>query len=694
MRFVRLFLVVLTGLAFLCLGVIAGLYAYATPERLSSRIAAALERDCGLILTPSAPITVKRLPRLEVKYPRSDVRSETAALSGSIESIVISMSPFAVFAKSPKVDSILIDRPTVQTSFASLDNLFRGQGSPLSITIDTVSVTDGEFRLKDGAVFTKTSAGFSGMTETGASFAISSLVSDPLFSGSITLSGRADWTQGLRHLRIENVQALAKGLVSGRSLELKAESRIVETDAGRLTSSDLKTKLTESDGIRLTAEVPKLNIGTDNASADSLSFSAVFPVGHYQESIRGTASADFGLNSRSIRLSRISAETSRHRADGVSEASGMLTGSLFWNPADASGELRLDGQYLGTPVMIALTRRPGDPQDNRSVLSGSVQLGDVSSITHSSLIRILRKLSAVRADIEVSAALLENPAGLTGFRGRLISATGHLALTDGTASAQTGSFPFRAELEADGHWTVSAHWKDLQPTTPMPPIFTGTTSGSLIFSGNLDKPGQSVRRLTLASSDGLLYGSDLEQVAWIMTEEQPDAFPREAFSEKSSTRFSALRFTILEENGNLTISEGRAEGNGWQADFSGNGSTISASVHFSTSGARGTFEMPVSIAVSSRNLPVWTPDWQKALSSAIAADGELPMTAGRMKDKILRELRNWWSDFDPADMKLPDLKLPEFHLPEFELPEIGLPDWFPKFGNSGAERPAEADRSV
>ena len=65
MRYVRLFLVVLTGLALLCLGIVAGLYAYATPERLSSRIAAALERDCGLRLTPSAPITVKRLPRLE-----------------------------------------------------------------------------------------------------------------------------------------------------------------------------------------------------------------------------------------------------------------------------------------------------------------------------------------------------------------------------------------------------------------------------------------------------------------------------------------------------------------------------------------------------------------------------------------------------------------------------------------------------
>lgn len=99
--------------------------------------------------------------------------------------------------------------------------------------------------------------------------------------------------------------------------------------------------------------------------------------------------------------------------------------------------------------------------------------------------------------------------------------------------------------------------------------------------------------------------------------------------------------------------------------------------------------MPVSLAVSGRSLPVWTPDWQKALSSAVAADGELPMTAGRMKDKLLRELRRWWDEFDPSSMKLPEFNLPEFTLPEFELP-----GWFPKFGDSGDERPTEADRPV
>ena len=94
--------------------------------------------------------------------------------------------------------------------------------------------------------------------------------------------------------------------------------------------------------------------------------------------------------------------------------------------------------------------------------------------------------------------------------------------------------------------------------------------------------------------------------------------------------------------------------------------------------------MPAVIAVDAQKLPVWTPDWQKALASAVAADGELPMTAGRMKDKILRELRNWWDNFDITDMKLPDIDIPDFK----------APDWLPKFGGEKEERPAFADRPL
>ena len=689
MRYVRLFLVVLTGLALLCLGIVAGLYAYATPERLSSRIAAALERDCGLRLTPSAPITVKRLPRLEIRYPRTAVQADAARLSGNVESVVISMHPFAVFAQSPKIDSILIDRPTVSVSAASLDRLFSDNTNPLSITIDKVSVTDGEFQLTEGPVLTKTSAGLSGMPETGASFAVASLVSDPIFSGSLSLSGRTDWRRGVNRLRLEDIRAAAKGLASGRSLELNAECRLIEADAGRVTASDLKTSITESDGVRLTAEMPQLLVGKDGASADNFAFNADFPIGNSRESLRGSASADIGLNGRGIRLSRISAESSRLLPDGTAKASGMISGAFSWNPDDASGELRLEGQYLDTPVMIALTGSRDTSQDNTAAVSGTVQLGDVSSVSNLSLIRIFRRLTAVKADIDISAALLENPVGLTGFRGRLTSSGGRLILTDGTAAAQTGAFPFQAELGSDGRWNISARWEDLQPTSAMPPVFTGRTSGSLNISGRIDDSEQCSFRLRIDAKDGLIYGADLQTVSTVMAEEQPDAFPREAFTEQSSTHFSSLSMTVYGDHGKWTVADGRAEGSGWQASFSGADGKIAADVRFRPSGVRGTFDMPVSLAVSGRSLPVWTPDWQKALSSAVAADGELPMTAGRMKDKLLRELRRWWDEFDPSSMKLPEFNLPEFTLPEFELP-----GWFPKFGDSGDERPTEADRPV
>ena len=125
MRYVRLILVVLTGLALLSLGIVAGLYAYATPERLSSRIGEALKRDAGLILPPSTEVSVKRLPKLEIRYPRTAVSAESARLTGNVDAIIITMNPFAVFAQRPKIDSIQIVRPDIELSLASLSVLAR-----------------------------------------------------------------------------------------------------------------------------------------------------------------------------------------------------------------------------------------------------------------------------------------------------------------------------------------------------------------------------------------------------------------------------------------------------------------------------------------------------------------------------------------------------------------------------------------
>lgn len=682
MRYVRLILVVLTGLALLSLGIVAGLYAYATPERLSSRIGEALKRDAGLILTPSADVSVKRLPKLEIRYPRTAVSAESARLTGNVDAIIITMNPFAVFAQRPKIDSIQIVRPDIELSLASLSALAR-QKCELSVTVEKVAMTDGEIRLTEGPVFSRTSAGLSGLTENGAGFALNSQLSLNGFSGNLSLSAQADWHNGLENIRLSDLRAESKGLYQSRSIDAVLTGKTLEKSDALLTATGFNLSVRESDGLTLTAEAPALRITPEGARADTFSFGAAFPVGDRRESLHGTAGADIGFGDRTIVISRIAAESATLLADGKKEPSGRLSGNVIWTPAEQTGDIQLDGQYLGTPVVVAL--RAIHPEDEATpVVSGKVQLGDVSDLTGSSLARILQRLSVVNADISLSAALLENTVGLTGLSGRLTALNGHIVLSEATLSTQTGDLPFHAELKEDGSWAAAGEWKNLQPASSLPPVFTGSTSGIFRLSGQLDRPGQSRLQLTLEATDGRLYGADLEAAARIMADEQPETLPGEAFSERSLTAFSHLALTLSSENGVWSVSNGAVQGNGWQAAFTGSDGRIAADVQFRPTSGRGHFDMPAVIAVDARKLPVWTPDWQKALASAVAADGELPMTAGRMKDKILRELRNWWDNFDITDMKLPDIDMPDFK----------APDWLPKFGGEKEERPAFADRPL
>ena len=53
-------------------------------------------------------------------------------------------------------------------------------------------MTDGEIRLTEGPVFSRVSAGLSGLTENGAGFALNSQLSLNGFSGNLSLSAQAD----------------------------------------------------------------------------------------------------------------------------------------------------------------------------------------------------------------------------------------------------------------------------------------------------------------------------------------------------------------------------------------------------------------------------------------------------------------------------------------------------------------------
>ena len=86
MRYVRSFLLALTTLAFFLLVLVAGLYVFITPERVSARLANTLSHHLGLKIEMAKLHIDTRLPSLKFTVKDAVLTSADGAVRGSVPS--------------------------------------------------------------------------------------------------------------------------------------------------------------------------------------------------------------------------------------------------------------------------------------------------------------------------------------------------------------------------------------------------------------------------------------------------------------------------------------------------------------------------------------------------------------------------------------------------------------------------------
>ena len=246
MRHIRTVLAVLLFLATLCLALVAALSFWITPERVSARLASALETHLGLRAELSGELALKRLPELEITVPRGALKSAaTGEARGEFAAAVIRMKPWAIFANSPRVDEVLIDGLELSVSAASAAEAAGGATSSKAFwNISLVDLRNGSLALEPGVLgdaavsLEALEARLENLDETGGTVRLAAnLKADPA-SGALTLAGLFRFLPGAgplpERLSIESASASLDGLWSGRSLEPCRSAAFRNLRQGRL----------------------------------------------------------------------------------------------------------------------------------------------------------------------------------------------------------------------------------------------------------------------------------------------------------------------------------------------------------------------------------------------------------------------------------------------------------------------------
>ncbi len=687
MRYVRIILTVLTGVALVILGLVAALYAFVTPERVAARISAVLERDLGLIVTPASPLRIDRLPKLRVTFPETEIAlvGETSH-PGRFKSAVITLSPFVYFAQSPRIDDISINGLALNFSRNNLlQHLSQQSQTRRFFNIDTLTVTDGSLHITEyeNTLFSAENLRLSlrDINEKGAGAAAFALINAGTTSGSTDLRGVFNWETGLLSASLTGLEAHLKGLQNGETVDLTLNAASLSsplTERWNVQNLSLQTNLPY--GMNALIEIPRLDVSGKVFTATHLTSVVTRKTDTGTEYLRGKTVLRIDTDTQAIKIQDFSLETSQlSEAEKAPEPTGSLKGDIDWNALNGTGHVLFDGVYRGTPMQstLALNRT----ENRRLTVTGNIHLGRIAPTSIGRQLPALRPLMTnVDASLDFIVGADDNILALQKLTGHLALTENEAVVTKGFATIRSNLIPFSARLHENGTWSIQAQWQGL-PAAPFfeTPVLTGQSEGQLKASGMLGKPEHSKATLLFSVNDGEFFGADLPDVLRVMTDEQPDVTPLSLFTPTARTPFDTLTFNAVKDARGWLLKNGQAQAPDWSAVFTGEtrqeNTALKSAVRFLKADGRDAFTLPAEIFVTRAAPPIWHPDWQTAHREAVQKNGELPWNVKRLKDRALRELDNWWKEFN-----VEKLELPKFDLPS--LPEINLPEWLSKFGEN------------
>ena len=691
MRHLRTVTALVLFLALIVLAAVAALSFWVTPERVAQRVANALETHLGLRIEYSAPLTLKRLPELEVTLPGSSlVRAADGERLGGFSAAVIRLKPWAIFAESPRVDHILVDGLDLTLTPgtpASAEQARRLSGTYWDVAL--MELRNSAVTLK-GEVFgsapvriSALEARLEGMSEAGGVVRAAGSLEGAALSGAATLSGAFRFTpdaaaEPLARLAFDSPAFTIDGLWRSRSVhaELNAAALTPDQTGWRLTAPALKAVF--ADGASWRVSAPEAALTAGSLSAERAHASLTLTAAEGALSAEGSAKLDWRTSPAALTLTAIDLTSTWTPQGAQAAAASRLTGSLS---AAAGGAARADlqGTLFGTSVRISAAAE-ASPGALRPQLKGEVHLGVVDPAVAAALPWRPEWLGFADFEGPLSVDGFGPAAGFSTLSAEAKLADGALSLARGAGEWLGGRLDFAGFVARDGLWKANLKVRGARAQAwatdlGRPAALSGRVDGALDLGGTLSpEPGrarinEAFGAFTIA--DGAFSGFNIPLAHKILIEEAPDATPPEVRQPQSTSAFDALSFkTALEPDAlALRITDGRVKAEAWTADFTGvftrGRLTLAPVIHLPAVDKIPAFDLAAALEMDGSAAPVWKADWAGAVRVVAEARSGEPFSIDAFGRRIERAIKDFWQG-----LELPQMELPKFELPDWKLPKM------------------------
>ena len=706
MRSLRTILVILLFFAVLALLLVAALFFWITPERISSRIERTLEEHLSLRAEFSAPLAVKRLPDLEIYLPATTLTcSGSNEKVGTIASGLIRLHPWAIFAQSPRIEHMLLDGLSVDLQSTACNSLTTNATNASNTATVAfwnarlVEVRNGNLTLKTPtpATLSALDVRFEDMTETGGILRLAGNLESPTMSGPVTLAGHLSIRPGVDSLfartTFDTASATLDGLWNAHSVHAAFSATHLEpTQQGwQLQGSTLNLQMPDGSTWQVASDNVGLSDGYLDANALSVAATLKLPAG----TLTATASGRANVNLKPVAVSLENAVINTTLSSTTTNAptttssndplNGQLTGHVVFS-ALGDADIDLSGTLFGEAFSAKV--RPNAQESQLHSLTGEIRFGALQTALLSQIPFDPAWLSQLHFEGEVSAESLHEIPGLSNLTAHASFADNALTLSSGRADWLQGRVDFTTHFAQDGQWSADIRARDLLleegfQKLGRPVAISGRTEGMLRLAGALHpEVGQSA--LSQADGrfllrDGALYGIDAPQARRILFEELPNAVPAEVLRPEAATRFGRLAFETTLREGHITVTNGLVEGpvsadgtSPWQGTLAGelrtNKLNLNLGFDFPTEAQLPAFALSTHAQMDANLTPMWTIDWQAALATAETARSDEPTTLKSLGRRVERAIRNFWQELELPKIEMPDVELPK--MPDWKMPEL------------------------
>lgn len=660
-QYVRGILILLSAVATVCLVLVLALFFIVTPKHIEARIASDLRSHYGIEWTPSAEVTLKRLPQFVVTLPKGRLvlPSETP-LVADYDRMTITLEPLAYFAQTPKIRQITVEGLTVHTStLPSLREVSQIAQRWAAYPIDRLefintTVLEGN---KEAAVPILTLTKLTSQREKFTHFALTldGKLTRGEQLGEFSLTTHLTWPDAttLSAITLENTVLHYRGtmanepwsfsLTVGRLAELTSQAPLVEALSGHLF-----TPWANANG-----QASSVRVSDDRYTLTQLAGEVTLASELYPVTLEGAANASW-LNRGEIRLDDLLFQLKDKK---TGQPLGHLNGAMDWIPATPSGHLTLEGSLSGAPVAVKLVV---DPTDNASPaalphLSGEVHLNQLPAMGQRAIDPLLSLIGIAQGDVRLS---IDDAQGISLDTMLAFSET-QVSTRDLQLRMPSGDFTGDVTLSSQGDWQAHllGNQLKLSQLSHISPI-QGNASLSAVGHGNLHDFATHHWETELQLHEGCLLGGDFPLAMKILEDEQPEQLPAEAFRPESQSCFKGGRVVAESTTMGWSISVLTLNADTWTMTGFGelNGSQLSLKNTFATKAT--SFSPSIRLASDLTMLaggnPQWTPNWNDALTQARTIFTEpgwqfshlyarMERTVCAWWDSLVKSLTNWWN---------------------------------------------------